>query len=322
MISLKSVSVDSDEPIPAEPPDLIEGFLPRREVVILASDTNWGKTLTALEVAYTVISGTPLWGKLPLNGDPGPVLYILGEHNTRSIRRQWQECLGYQGNGQLRIVDPEQWVDRALVQGAAFRMDKIDTLKAWVKDGGYKLVVFDPLSAFVQGDENDNIVMRALVDAAKAATTGVGATCLFLAHFGKPPRDSKGHVIKGWDLARIRGASSTPHAASRIWYLLPADPEEPNPEYGTYWTVSLKKTKDATPMAYLLERDLVTLRQTLLTTTNRPSIQMRKNQLLKAFDTFSSDNPDLLKTEAVTQFCVLNNVGKSTLYRYLKERES
>ena len=78
----------------------------------------------------------------------------------------------------------------------------VDRLKKEIVACGADVFILDPLSSFHAINENDNILMRNVLDTVTHISRETGAAAIIIDHFGKPSQDRKDVTH------RLRGASS------------------------------------------------------------------------------------------------------------------
>ena len=104
---LEAVGIPITSPIEEGPPDAIPGLLPRRGQLVIAGETDIGKSLVALEICSCLTTGNPLWGELKPTIRARKILYILGEHYLGVIQRLWQ-LTKLPMNDTVWLLGPEQ----------------------------------------------------------------------------------------------------------------------------------------------------------------------------------------------------------------------
>lgn len=157
------------------------GALPRGKVALLVSPGGVGKTALLCQLALSVATGRPWLDTFTVRGGAQRVVLALGEEDSDEIRlRLWDaaEALGIRGDAALvrRVRDNLRVLplyghnakllasgdDEQLAEGqvsdpnnlaSATARYWLEQFKAW---GEVALIIFDPLSRFIQGDENDN----------------------------------------------------------------------------------------------------------------------------------------------------------------------
>lgn len=262
---IEQVAIKLTDPVPDGPADIIPGLVPRAGQLVIAGETNVGKSLIALEIASSLTTGQPLWGELKPTLQARRVLYVLGEHYDAVIQRLWQKTQLPMG-GEVFLLGPEALgFDKWLVTQARPNLQGISKFKKWAE--GMDLIIFDPLSAFLTGgenQENDNITMRLVLDTMSLVSQTSGAVCIVLAHQGKPMMDMRGQEHQRKSYA-IRGASAVEDAATNIFYMDRGEKDPASKASGSQmFELKLRKYKGDAPDSYRLLRDQATLTHQLL----------------------------------------------------------
>lgn len=287
--------------------------MPRSGQLVIAGQTNIGKSLTALEICSSLSTGTPLWGELQPTAQAKKILYILAEHYREVIQRLWQKTQLPMTETVL-LLGPEQLqYDKWIVTGGRPNQVALSKFQKWAE--GVDLIVWDPVSAFTTGVdvENDNIQMRTVLDAMSLVAQGAGASCLVLAHQGKPQMDQFGkeHSRKTY---AIRGASALEDAATNIFYM---DKGESSPSQtasgGQMFELNLRKFKGEAPAQYRLLRDPNTLTHTLL--GNKPYVEVLKIDANAKIARLQASNPNIDYRTAVRLVGAMEGVSEETIKR-------
>lgn len=296
--------------------ELIPGLLPLKGQLVIAGETNIGKSLSALEITSSLITGEPLWGELTPNKTVNKVLYCLGEHYAEIIMRL-AKLTKLPFTDQVIIVGPEQLLwDKWLVSHGTINLQSFNKLDKWLE--GVGLVVFDPLAAFISGEaaENDNVQMRLVLQTMNDLAHKAGASCLVLAHQGKPIIDKFGeeHSRKSY---AIRGASAVEDAATNIFYLGRAEGSSGAAQRNDMEIYSLKKRKykGSAPDEYRLLRDSSTLCHTLL--GNRPFVEVHRIATQAKVGKLQAAFPNMPFDEVIRAVAVMNDQSVTTIKRYL-----
>lgn len=313
---LEDIAIPITSPVEEGPPDIIPGLLPRQGQLVIAGETDIGKSLVALEICSSLTTENPLWGELVPTLKADKILYILGEHYNGVIQRLWQHTR-LPMSDKVFLLGPEQLsYDKWLVANGKPNMQAISKFQKWA--GGVDLVVFDPFSAFVTGVdvENDNIQMRLVLDTMSLISQTVGASCLVLAHQGKPMIDKFGqeHSRKSY---AIRGASAIEDAATNIFYMGRAEGASSAAQRADMPILSLtrRKYKGEAPPEYRLLRDTTTLVHTLL--GNRPFVEVQKISTQAKVAKMQAAFPDMEFREIIRAVAVMNDQSEQTIKRYL-----
>ena len=295
--------------------------MPKRGQLVIAGETNTGKTLCALEICSALTTGIPLWGELKPAEIIGRVLYVLGEHYNDVVKGLLR-ITGLPMSDDVWILGPEQLgVDKWLVQSGRQNPQAIEKFLAWAK--GADLIVFDPLSAFLTGSdaENDNIQMRLVLDSMSLIAQTVGASCLVLAHQGKPAIGKDGQEYARTKYA-IRGASAIEDAATNIFYMSRAEGVSQVAETRDSQVFSMRKRKykgDA-PDEYRLVRDKHRLIHTLL--GNRPYVEVRQIETQSMYARFSIAFPGSKVGDLVKMVSAATTQSESSVRRALEMKDA
>ncbi len=319
--ALDQVAVPLISPVKVGPPDIIPGFLPRQGQLLIAGETEVGKSLVALEICSALTSpNTALWNELSPTLQARKILYVLGEHYNEVIQRLWA-ITGLPMSNQVWLLGPERLgYDKWLVIKGQVNLIAVEKFKRWTE--GADLIVFDPLSAFLTGEgaENDNMLMRMALDTMSLIAQSAGASCLVLAHLGKPMLDQQGKEHRRQSYA-IRGASAIEDAATNIFYMERAAATENNlPEGVQVLQLRKRKYKGVAPDKFVLMRDALTKRHTLL--GNRPNCEVRRISTQAEVTRFQLAFPHLSISDAVKAVAAIHNINERTAWRHLQPEAS
>lgn len=283
---------------------------------MVAGETDVGKSTLALEVCSSLSTGRPLWGELKPTQTVGRILYVLGEHYNDIIKGLWTKT-GLPMSDDVWILGPEQLsVDKWLVQNGRQNPLAIQKFTHWAK--GAEFIVFDPLSAFLTGSdaENDNIQMRLVLDSMSLISQSVGASCLILAHQGKPMMGRDGTEFNRTKYA-IRGASAVEDAATNIFYMSRAEGTSQVAETRDSKVLILKrrKYKGDAPDEFRLVKDKHRLTHTLL--GNRPYIEVRQLETQATYARLAGAFPSATRAELIRMVAAASNQSESSVRRAL-----
>lgn len=280
-------------------------------------------SLVALEICSSLITGRPLWGELYPNARAGKILYVLGEHYTEVIQNLWAKTrLPLTEN--VLIIGPEKLgADKWLINNGKPNLYAMDKFKRWAE--GMDLIVFDPLASFIvgkEGTENDNLQMRLVLDAMSLIAQSTGASCLVLAHQGKPSIGQNGKEIKRTKYA-TRGASGIEDAATNIFYMGEGSGDSTAAQAassgGRIIELNCRKYKGEAPDQFRLLRDPSTLTHTLV--GNRPFVEVQRIDTQAHFARFALAFPSASQSDIIKMIAVSKNVSERTIYRHLGQTE-
>lgn len=277
-------------------------------------------TTIALEIVSCLTTGAPLWKEKKPTEVIGRVLYVLGEHYNDIVKGLWHR-MGVPMGDDVWILGPEQLtVDKWLVQSGKQNPVAISKLIKWAE--GADLIVFDPLSAFLTGSdaENDNIQMRLVLDSMSLIAQSVNASCLVLAHQGKPAVGKDGQEYARTKYA-IRGASAIEDAATNIFYMSRVMGASTVAETrdSKVFEMRNRKYKGDAPEKYELVKDPHNLTHTLL--GNRPYIQVRQMETQSTYARFSISFPEASKSDLLKMVECATGLSEASIRRALEMKD-
>ena len=243
-----------EDPLDPGAPEVIPGLLPRHGHLALVAETNVGKTLLALEIIESVLTGRPLWGQLTPTETYQRVAYVVGEYDDNYVKQLWVKLEASAPPHSIRLLPR-----RTLVSQGQVHSEHVRTYKE--ECAGCQLVIFDPFSAFVIGPdvENDASLTRATINT--MLEIAGGHSVIIPAHMGKPYYldTAKDYVQRGSYAAR--GSSSIEDTPMACFYFTQSR-SEASPDALFY--LKNRKTKFGAPPGYFLLRDPDTLRHKLI----------------------------------------------------------
>lgn len=182
-------------------PVIAEGILPQGAGMILAGEGGVGKSLILLEWIIRLVMG---WKILDIDVPTSRTIKIFQRENIMEqvqfrIRKMLQGFQITNLPNKIFFSDPETRYD--LGQKAS-----VKKIRNEIEECGADVFILDALSSFHHVNENDNILMRNMLDEVTWISRKTGAAATIIDHFGKPSKDRQ-------DVAhRTRGAS-----AKRDW---------------------------------------------------------------------------------------------------------
>lgn len=191
-VSLDGVSAE-------EPPWIIPGIVPIGTLAI-TGPSGRHKTRFALQIAKALcLPHRAVLGRRSLVG-PGRVLYVCAEQSPRSLKFKsgWEETAPAPGEEAWRLIAAED--------AALWRLDDSGRRSQVLRDivaMEAVAVVFDPISNFHRGDENDSNAMKDLVAPFYYLAHQRRMAVIFVHHTKKVEADRKRLV---WDDIRGSGA--------------------------------------------------------------------------------------------------------------------
>lgn len=180
---------------------LVPGFIMEGKVNFMFGPEKAGKSRFLRWLLANGFLNREVYG-LP-HRSPRRLLYLAGEEMPQDITSDLMESVMAAG-GRKDEVD---WGERiTLVQAAGMRLDD-PAQRAWIKseliDGGYDMLIIDPLRRVHAARESDNDEMAHLSNAFRSWSNELGVTILVLHHTGKLDEEDDLERIATWS----RGAT-------------------------------------------------------------------------------------------------------------------
>ena len=167
------------------PTHLIQDVIYTGAVGVLLGDSQVGKTWVGVAIAASLATGSPWPGKPRWEGDgtPSAALYVPAEDGGAVVQRfkLWAAAHGRSLDAEGIVLD--------IHPSAVQLLDSVQVaeLAEVVRERGYRLIVFDTVSASLAGEEEGNAEFALMVKHCRdlvQATQGNGAVML-VHHFGK-----------------------------------------------------------------------------------------------------------------------------------------
>ena len=312
---LEEVSASIYADLPDEPPDLIPGVLPSAGALGIVGETNVGKSLLALEISSSLVTGNPLWGGLKPTRTVDKVVYFLGEHTKRTVQELYH-LTGLAKEGNITLIGPEdlaKGLGKGVVVNGIVQQRVVDWYSELSKGAG--LVIFDPLAAFVQGHdaENDNAIMRALVSSLTLVGERSGAATLILAHMGKPRIDQNGQAHQRTSYA-MRGASAQEDSLTHVLYFKSARLADQQSDI--YELVSRKFKGQSDKGKMFLVRN--NKRHTIID-GERPTVVVKKLNTSDLMAQLAESHPEWSKDDLAREVAKREGVSARTVYRRIED---
>lgn len=175
-----------------------QGILPEGCGLMLAGEAKTGKSLLSLEWAIHLALGRSLFDGLIPVPKARKVLFFQVENPERQIKFRLSRMM--EGLGLTETPENIFFADRNFrynLLNAKFLAEMIHL----INECGAEVFIIDPLSSFHSVDENNNVLMRNVLDQITFISTTTGASSIVVHHFGKQRIDQQ-------EKDRTRGASS------------------------------------------------------------------------------------------------------------------
>jgi len=193
-----------------------EARLPHRRIVLVEGDPGVGKSWLVLAIGAAITTGAPLPGQTAPR-EPGKVLLLTAEDGLADTVRPRMEDMAadLQRVKVLTAMRNEEGNERhpSLV-------DDLGAVETVLSEGGYKLLIIDPLNAYlgVTLDTHRDAALRAALTPLALLAERWGVIVLCIRHLTKGGRDK----------AIYRGQGNIAYtAAARVVFLVGANPDDP-----------------------------------------------------------------------------------------------
>jgi RecA-family ATPase len=201
--SRKNCPIGIDEILRTEiredPPILINGVLPAGGGMILGGESEVGKSLMRVEWSVLLACGLPIYGMKTPNAQT--VLVFQTENTIKQEQFRTERIM--QGYG-IESVHNRIFYARSFRKPSLLNNDFLDHAEQQIRDSGASVVWWDPLVSFHNRNENDNVAMRNVLDAATYLNRKTGAASIVIHHFGQPGKQGEEIPLR----YRLRGASA------------------------------------------------------------------------------------------------------------------
>ncbi len=234
-----------EESLPEHPVWISHGVLPKSGILLLGGPTKIGKTFLLLDMAHSLAAGGKLWGTHVSITEPTTVLYAeqeVGPHGLQNRIRMRYDKLGTKPPEGLFFLCKERGLTLDTPHGR-------EILAREIKATGARVVIIDPISRCMIGEENNNTdvatVFRNLDDLMASFSN---LSFVIAHHFGKSPKDPENSDYDPLDIYNFRGASNFPGMPDALLMLQ----KLPSSHSGDWWRLNtrweLRQAEDITGM--------------------------------------------------------------------------
>lgn len=229
------------------PPVLINGVLPGEGGMLLAGESEIGKSLMRAEWSVLLACGLSVYGMVTPNAQT--VIVFQTENSLSTEKERIQRLMAGHGIESVhnRIHYARLTWERSLLN-KSFRENATEQIKGV----GASLCFWDPLISFLPSNvsENNNVAMRAVLDNISYINRLCNCAAIVIDHFGQPSSDPKAEIPLKY---RIRGASAKRDWADSI-VTVQATAKSENPGPGRKLSYTKIRTGPPRPPLFL-ERD-------------------------------------------------------------------
>lgn len=186
--------------IKERPPILINGVLPAGGGMIIAGESEVGKSLMRVEWSVLLALGLPIYGmKTP---KAQTILVFQTENAIKQERFRTKQVMKGHGIESCynRILYAQPFKKPYLTNDKFLRH-----AEQQVRESGATVIWWDPLVSFHCKNENDTVGMRNVLDCITYLNRQTNAASIIIHHFGKPASKKQDEIPLRY---RMRGASS------------------------------------------------------------------------------------------------------------------
>jgi hypothetical protein len=188
-----------------KPPEfLIDGFLVKKSIAMLAGPVAQRKSIVALNIAHALCTGEPLFGYFHVSGGHERVIYLCPEMGASSLVKRIKSI----GLGKFMGTN-------LFFQTMSEQPTALDDLDGELPGA---VVIVDTITRFIEGDENKSEDMRKFAQKV-FRLMNAGATVVLLHHSKK---GSSGSLDDG-----LRGSSELAAFVDSCWVTELEDPKKP-----------------------------------------------------------------------------------------------
>lgn len=162
------------------PPEIVEGILHQGSKLVFGGGSKTFKTFTLLDLALSVATGTPWWGRQTTQG---PVLYINFEIQKPFFQQRCREIAEAKGVA-LQQGELEHWCLRGRAEAIENLMPQV---LAYARPKRFVLIILDPIYKLMGGNRDENKAgdIATLMNELERLAVETGAAVAFGAHFSK-----------------------------------------------------------------------------------------------------------------------------------------
>ena len=168
---------------------VIQDIVADGAAVLLSGREKSGKGYLLIDIAASIATGQPCFGKAVLK--EGPVLYCSLEESPRTLRQRFRRRLSGQLDAPVDILPLDGFTEER------FQLENFAHLRAFtdlLTAKNYVLVIIDTLREAHSGRENDSDEMAPLVRRIRDIAHGLGVTIMVSHHMNKAYGSSRGSI--------------------------------------------------------------------------------------------------------------------------------
>lgn len=212
---------------------LITNLVERNAVGMIVAPAKAKKSMLALNLVFSLLTKKPFLG-LAVSDKPDRIVYVNLELTRnalglrmRTMNQHYQATPKQMGN--VAFVTADEFTNKQPLVNTktqAINPEPFENLMAACKDWGATAIIIDPLY-YVVGEENDNVLMTAVIREFGKLRDELNATIFVVHHTGKGYKDWADPFLAG------RGASSLAGAFEFVLGIEPKDGNEAKLHHGS-----------------------------------------------------------------------------------------
>jgi hypothetical protein len=221
-------------PLPDNPSWVSGGVVPKGGIVVMGGPPKIGKTFLQLDLAHAIAAGGSLWGTEYEVKATAPVLIMEREVGVYEFQRRVKMRYRQMGQPPPRNIYFTSKMKGLLLdtsEGAGLLQREIDHTRAGV-------VIIDPVSMAMAGEENSNTDVQRLISNLKDMQVDYpDVTFVLLHHYGKIPKGRDLDTYDPLDPQNFRGAIKWVDAADT---LITFERVEARGAQGVWWKLNAR----------------------------------------------------------------------------------
>lgn len=312
-----------DDPPPVAPV-LIDGVLRQGHKMIISAPSKSGKSFALIELAFAIAEGYNWFGS---RCTQGRVLYINMEIDDPSCYRRFIDV--YKGYGKQN----DNHIENITVWGLrGFSMPLSQLTPEIIKRAGkdYAAIIIDPLYKVMDGDENSNSDISAMVGQFDKIARETGASVIYAHHFAKGVGGDRDAIDRG------AGAGTFARDPDAILTMTQLDTSDPVDPARTAWRMEyvLREFPNKEPVSFwwnhplhevnsaLDNAQIVTSASKAEKTRSKIQEEKRKQQIEntnKAVDKVKDENGEFFISDFMKEYILYEEITRMTAVKRLEQ---
>jgi Bifunctional DNA primase/polymerase, N-terminal/AAA domain len=230
------------------PPEfLIEGFLQRQAIMGIGAFVGQKKTLQALNIAWSLCSGEPLFGRFKVVRQPTRVLYLGPENGMISFAAR------------VNQIGLREYMGKTFFYTTMSMPEKLPLTSLTPEEIGGAVIFIDTAIRYTEGNENDASQMKGFAELAFSLIRGGAESVVLLHHSPKS-------MTKANELTLENSFRGTGELSAFLSVALAMRTQDMNDEYNSASLIRFVKQRDfePKPSSFEVTTDRATCRMTFV----------------------------------------------------------